>query len=395
MFNPMTRRRFLETNAGLSLMAMGGAQSDDSRKRPNILFIMTDQQTAGAMSALGNHYVNTPNMDALANNGVLFTQSYCTAPVCSPSRSSLVTSRMPHETGVPHNEYQNFNVDLPNMGSIFQGEGYRTAWTGKWHLPESYPRANVVPGFEYLQPIPRPERNFNGGNVDDKVANAAIAFLKRDNTSPFLLCVSFHNPHDICGLPAEGYPKPDDTRELPPLPDNFTISPEEPEFISYQRKRETYGPENTRTAGWSDEQWRFYLYNYYRYVEDVDKQIGRVMDTLREQGLEDDTIILFTSDHGEGAAGHKWVVKLMLYDEPAKVPMILSHKGVTPQRIDQEHLVSGLDVVPTLCDYAGIPFPETVRGISLRPVIERPHSPGRDLLVCQLHLNPKEEGRLL
>jgi arylsulfatase A-like enzyme len=112
---------------------MGRAYAVEQSVRPNVLFIMTDQQTIGAMSAAGNPYVNTPNMDALAKTGVRFEQSYCTAPVCSPSRSSLVTSRMPHETGVPHNLHQNFDVSLPNMGTIFREAGYRTAWAGKWH----------------------------------------------------------------------------------------------------------------------------------------------------------------------------------------------------------------------------------------------------------------------
>ena len=391
----MGRRGFLKASAGFSLAALGGAFARDLPGRPNVLFIMTDQQTAGAMSAVGNRYVNTPNMDALAQNGVLFEQSYCTSPVCSPSRSSLVTSRMPHETGVPHNNHQQFDTTLPSMGSIFRDAGYRTGWAGKWHLPESYPVGNTVPGFEYLQPVPRPERDFNGLNVDDNVADAAIAFLKREAAEPFLLAVSLHNPHDICGLTEKGYPKPDDDHAVPPLPDNFAIDPTEPEFISRQRKRQRYGPENSETVGWTDAQWRYYLHRYYRYVEAVDEQIGRIMEVLRSQGLEDNTIIIFTSDHGEGTAAHKWVVKLMLYEEPAKVPMIVCWKGVTTQRVDGRHLVSGLDVVPTLCDYAGIKCPDTLRGMSLRPVIESPEKSSRDHLVCQLYLNPEEAGRML
>ena len=395
MITTVGRRGFLKVSAGVSLAALGAASAKELSDRPNVLFIMTDQQTVMAMSAAGNRYVKTPNMDALALNGVRFEQSYCTSPVCSPARSSLVTSRMPHETGVPHNNHQSFDTTLPNMGSIFRDAGYRAAWAGKWHLPESYPRGDVISGFEYLQPIPRPEKNFSGCNVDDKVADAAIAFLKRKEQGPFLLAVSLHNPHDICALPAKGYPKPEDDRELPPLPENFIVDPDEPEFIRQQRKRETYGPENTRTTGWSDEQWRYYLYQYYRYVEAVDEQIGRIMNTLDEQGFEDNTIIVFTSDHGEGTGGHKWVVKLMLYEAPIKVPMVVSWKGVTPQRVDSKHLVSGLDVVPTLCDYAGIDCPGSVRGVSLRPLIEAPDKPGRNYLVSQLHITPEEEGRML
>ncbi len=363
--------------------------------RPNVLFIMTDQQTASAMSVAGNEYLHTPNLDSLAARGILFRQSYCTAPVCSPSRSSLVTSRMPHETGVPHNEHQQFDTGLPSMGSLFRHAGYETAWTGKWHLPTSYPKESAIPGFDYLQPSTRPERDFSGTIVDAYVADSAIEFLTSAHATPFLLGVSFHNPHDICGLPSEGYPEPDDGKPLPPLPPNFAVDPGEPEFISRQRKREQYGPENTRTVGWSDDQWRYYLHRYYRFVEAVDVHIGRVLDALRQAHIEENTLVIFTSDHGEGVAAHQWVVKLMLYDEPTRVPLIVSWPGVIPHRVEKRHLASGLDIVPTMCDYADIPIPSSLRGKSLRKSIESPHSEGRPFVVTELHITPEEEGRMI
>jgi arylsulfatase A-like enzyme len=118
------------------------AVEEESREpsRPNVLLLLTDQQTMRAMSVYGNHYLHTPYMDSLARTGVRFSISYCAAPVCGPARSSLITGRMPHETGV------NFNGDvpdpaIPNVGEIFRRAGYETAWAGKWHLPASYPRA--------------------------------------------------------------------------------------------------------------------------------------------------------------------------------------------------------------------------------------------------------------
>jgi arylsulfatase A-like enzyme len=131
-----TRRAFLQTvGVGAALGATSGlSRGRSSGRRPNVLFLMTDQQTLRAMSAYGNRWLKTPHMDSIAANGVRFERSYCTAPVCGPSRSSLITSRMPHVTGVNVNG-QTPDPAIPNMGHIFRDAGYVTAWAGKWPLP--------------------------------------------------------------------------------------------------------------------------------------------------------------------------------------------------------------------------------------------------------------------
>ncbi|MBN2128493.1 MAG: sulfatase-like hydrolase/transferase [Sedimentisphaerales bacterium] len=382
-----TRRGFLRSvGLGATAAALPGlacaAGAERRSRRPNVLFLMTDQQTLRAMSAYGNPHLKTPHMDSLAAGGVRFGKSYCTAPVCGPSRSSLITSRMPHVTGVNING-QTPDPSIPNMGQVFRGAGYATAWAGKWHLPRSYPQG-PVPGFEYLR-VPDGTKFGLGAQTDGPVADEAIAFLRRRHERPFLLGVSLHNPHDICWSVREDPPDPIDERLLPPLPANFEIDPNEPEFIGVCRRRTKYGPEILYTKDWDETRWRAYLYQYYRHVEEVDVEIGRILHTLRQQGLEDDTLIVFTSDHGEGAAAHHWVVKLMLYEEPATVPLVVSWKGVTPAgRVDRTHLVSGLDVLPTLCDYAGIGLRDDFEGMSLRPLIEHPERPGREFVVTEL-----------
>jgi len=348
------------------------------------------------MSAYGNRYLKTPHMDSIAAHGVRFEKSYCTAPVCGPSRSSLVTSRMPHVTGVNVNG-QTPDPSLPNMGRVFRDAGYATAWAGKWHLPKSYPQG-PVPGFEYL-PVPDGTKFRLGAQTDAPVADEAIEFLRRRHERPFLLGVSLHNPHDICWSVREDPPAPIDERRLPPLPANFEIDPNEPEFIRVCRQRTKYGPEILYTKDWDETRWREYLYQYYRHAEEVDAEIGRILATLREQGLEDDTFIVFTSDHGEGAAAHHWVVKLMLYDEPATVPLVVSWKGVTPAgRVDRTHLVSGLDVLPTMCEYAGVRLRDDFEGTSLRPLIENPQLAGREFVVTELASDSQDltkKGRMV
>ena len=331
--------------------------------RPNILFIFTDQQTLGAMSAYGNPHLRTPHMDSIAASGVRFEKSYCASPVCGPSRSSLVTGRMPHETGVDVNG-ESIDSAIPNIGQLLSGAGYRTAWAGKWHLPESYPSVGLgsVPGFEVLQPA---QTSGRGSDTDAGVADHAVSFLQRQHDRPFLLGVSLHNPHDICGWIGR-HRDPgtiDDVDVLPPLPDNFAIDPEEPEFIRACRRRPHYGAEGLNTLDWNEDQWRFYIHAYYRFTEEVDALVGHVLATLRDQGLEEETVVIFTSDHGEGVAAHRWVVKLMLYEEPSTVPMIVSWRGHTPAGVvDSEHLVSGVDILPTICDYAGVTPPAELAG---------------------------------
>jgi arylsulfatase A-like enzyme len=120
-------------------------------------------------------------------------------------------------------------------------------------------------------------------------------------------------------------------------------------------------------------------------LEDVDRQIGRILEALQRTGQEDNTLIIFTSDHGEGLASHRWCGKQMFYEEEVGVPLIVSYKGVTPPgRIDRTHLVSTLDVLPTICDYAGIPAPALVRGKSLRGIIEDPDHPGHEYVVSEM-----------
>ena len=368
-------------------------------ERPNFLLVITDQQSLRAMSAYGNPHIHTPHMDAIAANGVRFEKSYCTSPVCGPARSSLVTGRMPHEVGV-NLLGEAVDPSVPNLGEMLRAGGYETAWAGKWHLAASYPQRTdgIIPGFELLRATG--EIDFRlGAEADKPYADAAIDFLRGKPRWPFLLVVSLHNPHDICWWVREEPVSHSDLDGFPPLPPNFAVDPDEPEFVKVCRARDHYGPEILYTENWDEAQWRAYLNAYYRLTERADAEIGRVLAALRDEGLEDDTVIVFTSDHGEGMAAHRWVVKLMLYEEVVTVPLVVSWKDVTPANgVDREHLVSGTDVVPTLCDYAGIRAPDDVTGISLRPLIEDPAAAGRECLVTELHPDPEKpamKGRML
>ena len=145
-------------------------------------------------------------------------------------------------------------------------------------------------------------------------------------------------------------------------------------------------------------EWRNYLYAYYRFTERVDQQIGRLLNALDENDLSD-TLVVLTSDHGEGVAAHQWVVKLMLYQEVVTVPFVIRWNGMIPENlVDRTHLVSGLDLLPTVCDYANIGLPTGLSGQSLRPLVENSSLPGRSYVVSELQPDPKHkemEGRMI
>jgi arylsulfatase A-like enzyme len=386
MSNAITRRQLLGAGAaGLGALALGRRLwAVQNKKRPNVLLITTDQQRVDAASVVGNRWVKTPNLDSLAAHGVYFTNSYCPYPLCSPSRAALHTSRMPHEIGVDHN---NMVIDpqIPLSGQLFRAAGYDTSYAGKWHCPSVYPTDGIA-GYEVLNTTTRTRKLAQA--VDEATMDAAIGFIRRKREKPFLAVVSFINPHDICLLAGENSPlladvwkryEPPAGTELPPRPANFDDTQDAPAGF----------PRRPRHDHWDENHWRRYIYAYYRMVEDVDRQIGQVLQALRQSGQEDDTLIIFTSDHGEGLASHRWTGKMMYYEEEAAVPLVVSWKGVTPAgRIDHEHLVSALDVLPTICDYAGVEGPAILRGQSLRPIIENPQRPGHECVVSEMANGP-------
>lgn len=381
------------------------SRNETAGERPNILIIMTDQQTNDLLSASGNPNLKTPAMDQIAKRGVYFTESYCTSPVCGPSRSSIITGRMPHETGVVWNT-NTLSTRFPTIGQIFSKAGYETAWAGKWHMPASYPQMKGVDslyGFKVLPFKPLGESWDLGVDTDGPITDAAIKFINGyDDSKPFLLAVQVHNPHDICHVPRrpDHYAKASEIKNpLPELPPNFNPAMKEPEFYETKRRMDHYGDELLRAQKYTEEDWRAYLYHYYRFAETVDAEIARILEALEDKNLVNNTIIVLTSDHGDGAAAHRWAAKLSFYEEAATVPLIISWPGHIPEgRIDRRQLVSGMDIAPTLCDYAGIQNSPEFTGKSLRASIDHPDSLTRDHLVVQLAddlLDSTRHGRMI
>lgn len=347
--------------------------------KPNILFIMTDQQSADAMSCAANPHLRTPALDRLAARGIRFDAAYSSYPLCVPARMSIFTGRMPHELGI----YVNCGeVDqpcgAPMLAARLRDAGYRCHYVGKWHL--TVPEKNRDEhGFEQI------ELGGGYGGLDSAKADAAVKFLGQKQEQPFFLTVSFNNPHDCCELSrgnelrmGELPPPPEDPDQLPPLPENWR-TPEEPVPALRQFQREY--PKIGCALEWDELQTRRYRWGYNRLVEMVDAEIGRVLAALEANGLWEDTLIVFASDHGDGQGAHGWNQKWCMYDEVSRVPLIVKPPGAgksdagaqCPQPVS-----ATLDIFPTLCDYAGAETPKPQRGHSLRALFADDGEGGED-----------------
>jgi len=352
--------------------------------QPNILLIITDQQSATMMSCTGNAWLDTPAMDGLSATGVRFEKAYAANPVCVPSRFSLLSGRYPTEIGMRHNSSRPLSgterIVGDAAGHVLYRAGYETVYGGKVHLPGEMKKIEDC-GFTNIASDQR-----------DELAVVCADYLTQDHDKPFFLLASFINPHDICymaimaegglgwrvpGPMIEAMQLPDGVSEdefyatmCPPLPDNFEPSRGEPsayDTLLRQRAFRQYVRDE-----WTERDWRLHRYAYCQLTERVDAQIGIVLDALDESENARDTIVIFTSDHGDNDAAHRMEHKTTFYEEAARIPMIIRDPRDGKRNIvDAEHLVSnGIDMLPTLCDYSGAELPSGLHGRSLRPLVD-------------------------
>ncbi len=332
-------------------------------ERPNIVYIFTDQQFAGAMSCAGNEDLHTPALDRLASEGVRFENAYCTYPLCTPSRASMFAGRWPHEVGINQNGQP---IDAAfreqELGHLLSNAGYECVYGGKWHIPEiSIPEGH---GFRKIC-----------GFDDVALPARCREFFAQTHEKPFFLVASFDNPHNICewrrqqNVPWGEIGAPPRVEDCPMLPANFAIPPFEPEAIRIITGR---NPRIYPDVRYSAEQWRRYRWAYYRLVEKVDAQIGQILDALDDAGLAENTLVIFSSDHGDGHGAHHLVQKSFLYEEASRVPLIVRMLGVSAEgHVDRAHLMAScLDIYATVCDFAGVTPPAGTHGRSMRPLLD-------------------------
>jgi arylsulfatase A-like enzyme len=342
--------------------------------QPNILFVLTDDQRADTIGALGNDHISTPRLDELVRAGTTFTRTYCMGSrqgaVCVPSRAMIYTGRTLFRV--------KDNLDgQPTWPEKFGQAGYRTFLTGKWHnqgasAVRSFKEARAVFLGGMGHPFSLPVQDFDGkGAFTPKrteakhsvvqFTDAAVEFLKRQKAGePFLACVAFNLPHDPrVSLPESLAPY---DANPPPLPANFL--PVHPFDNGWMTGRDEALAPWPRTP----EIVQRHLAEYYGCVSLVDEQVGRLLDTLRERGLYDNTLIVFTSDHGLAIGSHGLFGKQNLYEHSMRAPLIFAGPGI-PKDKRADAFSYLFDIFPTLGELAGLAAPAGVEGLSLAPVI--------------------------
>jgi len=354
---------------------------------------MMADDLAATLGSYGYPQAKTPNLDSLAKRGVLFSKAYCQFPHCNPSRSSMMSGLRPGTTRVTNNE-DNLYKNIPDVLTLphhFRKNGYATARCGKiFHLGvptglESMddPKAWDF-GTEFKSELPYPPKQQSAVKiktgkkegigwqeipgdddqlVDGNFAKTAIEWLgKRDKEKPFFLAVGFHRPHLPLVAPAKYFEMYDfDSITLPEAPADDEADIPEPA---------RNGAVPGYTVSSTPEQRRAAIRAYLACVSYVDAQAGRLLAAIKEMGLDDNTIIIFTSDHGWHLGEHGLWHKRSLFEESARVPFLFSMPGMKTGGQQSGGLIELLDVFPTLCDLCGVPAPAQLQGKSLRPQLD-------------------------
>jgi arylsulfatase A-like enzyme len=435
------------------LIAAAGFAAD----RPNIVFIFSDDHALQAMGAYPswlhdfietNHV--TPNLDRLAQDGLVFANSFCGNSICSPSRATVLTGKHSHLNGVT--KWQKFDGSQTTFPKLLQKAGYQTAIIGKWHLisdPTGFDYWEVLPAQgDYYNPdfLTSTGRVHRAGYVTDIITDLALNWADhgRQTNRPFMLMIQNKAPHRTW-MPAPKYltwldqvtvPEPatflDDysTRKAaarnkmevgrdlqlsydlkvdPPKdhwPTNKAGKPARP--YSYARLtpqqaaawEEAYEPryrdyEKLRPTGVDRTHWNFqcYMKDYLRCIKSVDDNVGRVLDFLKQAGLDRNTIVIYSSDQGFYLGEHGWFDKRWMYEESFRMPLIVKWPGVTQPGSRPAQFVQNIDYAPTFLDLAGVTAPAEMQGVSLVPLLRGQNPAGwRTDLYYHYYDGPGEHG---
>jgi arylsulfatase A-like enzyme len=392
--------------------------------RPNILFIMADDHATQALSCYGSYRNKTPNLDRLAEQGMLFTNCFCTNSICGPSRATILTGKYSHLNGFARNGNK-FDGGQQTVAKLMQAAGYQTAMIGKWHL------GTDPTGFDYWEvligqgPYYNPPMKTPGGIVEhagyttDLITDLTLKYLKsgRDPQRPFLLMYQHKAPHRewLPGPEELGLFRGETVPEPPTLFDDYSgrgTAARDQEMTIAQHMRPVFDLKIGPPAGGEEEakQWERLLqrltpeqrkavedayrpqneafaaanlkgkelvrYYYQRYIKDylrtiagIDRNVGRVLDYLEESGLAENTVVIYTSDQGFYLGEHGWYDKRFMYEESLRSPLLVRWPGKTKPASTCEKMVMNLDFAATFLDIAGAPIPADMQGASMKPLL--------------------------
>ncbi|WP_346238166.1 sulfatase [Niabella insulamsoli] len=374
--------------------------------KPNILFIISDDLTTTAIGAYGNPRPVTPHIDKLAKSGVLFERAYCQFPVCGPSRASFLSGYYPTATGTLGYTSGRENIgDKKMLPELFKANGYYTARVSKiFHMaipsdiekgtdgtddPRSWterfnsqsPEWQSKGAAELVQDNPTGSIERKGGNVmtivkaeggdlsqaDGKTAAKACELISAHKNEPFFLAVGLVRPHVPFVAPKKDFKSfPFQNISLPlQQPDDWDDIPKR--GINYVNSIKNKMDEEDKKKA---------IAAYYASVHFMDRQVGKILKTLKKEGLEDNTIVVFTSDHGFHLDEHEFWMKVSLKEESARVPLIIKVPGYAPARVGS--FAELIDLYPTLTQLAGLKAENKIQGRSLTPALKNPRASIRD-----------------
>jgi len=383
----MDRRRFLRTATAAGVgagLAPGRLLGDDGqRKNPNVIFVFADQMRAQVLGCYGNAQVPTPNLDAMAKRGVVFDHAISTWPVCSPYRAMLMTGRYPMTNGTVANDTA-VRGDLPTIARTLKSHGYATGYVGKWHL--EWERTPFVPkerrlGFDYWAVRSCAHQyldSFYCGDTDEEIplpgyepvaqTDLAVNYIKANKDRPFCLFLSWGPPHDPyekvpdeykAQFPVDRIRFHENVSERAMVDQLLETDPSKVGDRAAKRRRAK------RNILDSDELLRSkYIQGYYAHSKALDDCMGRILRTLSDAGIADDTILVFSSDHGDMLGSHRMGSKQMPFEESLRIPFLVQYPRKIPQGTRTDALLSPIDIMPTLLALAGVPCPD-VDGIDL------------------------------
>jgi arylsulfatase A-like enzyme len=385
--------RWIVTGLLIALVLPTMAHAQPKKKPPNIIYIMSDDHANAAIGAYNSWLkpvVKTPNLDKLAKQGVLFKNSLVTNSICTPSRAAILTSQYSHKNGV-YTLNDALDKSRIHVGHLLRMLGYQTALIGKWHLqidPTGFDYWNVLPGQGVyinpkLRPIgakPKELKEYKDGYSEDVITDLSIDWLKkRDKSKPFYLMCHFKAPH----RPWDPAPRFKNLYKDVKIPEPETL------LDDYKGRSKQVGnikmrigqdfverdlqmpiPKDLSANDLRKWAYQHYMKRYLSCVAAVDENVGRLLAFLDEQGLSEDTIIIYTSDQGFFLGEHGFYDKRLMYEPSLLTPLIIRWPGHAKAGTINNDMILNLDHAPTFLDMSGAPLPKEMQGKSYKSILE-------------------------
>ncbi|TKT86600.1 sulfatase family protein [Dyadobacter frigoris] len=389
-------------------------------KRPNIIFIFSDDHAYQAISAYGSKLAQTPNIDRIAREGAILTNALITNSICGPSRATLLTGKYSHMNGYKVNE-KKFDVTQQIFPALLQKSGYQTAWVGKWHL------GSLPVGFDFWKVLPGQGQYYNpdligqkgdttrvNGYVTDIITDLSLNWLKeRDQSKPFFMVVGEKATHrewlpdlqDLGAYDDVDFPLPanffdDYKNRIAAGKQDMTIdktmllrqdlkvhadyekdgmykrfTPEQKKIFSdYYENKISKDFDDKKLTGEALVKWKYqrYIKDYLSTAKSLDRNIGKMLDYLDQSGLSKNTVVIYASDQGFYLGEHGWFDKRFIYEESLKTPFVIRYPGVIKPGTTVEQLILNIDWAPTLLNIAGTKIPADIQGTSFLPLLHTP-----------------------